>query len=129
LKDSRRSRRERPIWAWREDASSGPDPDLTEISEIEARGLAVRYGVPFPESEPEMIEPKDPEQVKLLVRHLRALREETRERARAYRRALTKGEKDDARLGYEAHRRSHEHLRRLGASLPKLDPSVEKKGS
>ena len=87
----------------------------------------MRYGVPLPESEPEIIEPKDPEQVKLLVRHLRALREETRERARAYRRALTKGEKDDACLGYDAHRRSHQHLRRLGASLPSPDPSVEKR--
>jgi hypothetical protein len=70
-----------------------------------------------------MIEPKDPEQSKLLVDHLRSLREETRERARAYRRARTTGEKEDARLGYEAHRRAHEHLRRLGAELP--NPSDE----
>lgn len=102
---------------------SGPDPDLTEISEDEARGLAVRDGMPLPEPAPEMIEPEDPEQVKLLVSHLRALREETRERARAYRRALTESEKDEARLGYQAHRRAQEHLRRLGAALP--NPSDE----
>jgi hypothetical protein len=49
------------------------------------------------------------------VTELRRIKAKNYPSVHAYRSAKTKGEKDAARTGYEAYRRAHEELRRLGA--------------